>query len=107
MSKGFFMTMDAAIGLLVVILIISTAVTLTESSVQHDLKELSRQARDAYDYNYLGGLNSLPYINNCQNSEVKAVVNSFRYNFTTHSIQKVTTTACLKTSSRKQGDAYE
>ena len=93
--KGFFFTMDAAMALLVSILVISTAITLVELSHQKSVKELSRQARDLYEYNYLGGTTQPSYINtDCDYAAVKVSIDSFVYNLSSNSIQKITTTVC-------------
>jgi|GEM_PF-4674976 len=94
-KKGFFITMDAAIGLLVVILIISTSITLIESTHQKSIKELTRQARDLYEYQYLGGATQPNWIKtDCASSSNKISIDSFIYNATSNSIEKITTTVC-------------
>lgn len=97
MNKGFFITMDAAIGLLVVILIISTSITLIESTHQFNALQLERQARDLYDYNYSGGTAPVNWIKtSCNNALNKVSIDSFVYDNTTSpvSIKKITTTVC-------------
>ena len=94
-KKGFFITMDAAIGLLVVVLIISTSITLVELTHQKSIKELTRQARNLYEYTYLGGATSPSYIKvDCASSTSKVSIDSFEYEAATNSIIKVTTTVC-------------
>jgi len=87
--------MDAAMALLVTLLIISTTITLVESSHQKSLKDLSRQARDLYEYNYLGGSTQPTYIKtDCLTATSKVSIDSFIYNSSSNSIQKITTTVC-------------
>ena len=94
-NKGFFITMDAAMGLLVVVLVISTSITLVELTHQKSVKELTRQARNLYEYEYLGGVTPPAYIKvDCSSSTNKVSIDSFVYDDASNSIQKITTTVC-------------
>ena len=92
--KGFFITMDAAMGLLVVLLVISTTVTLIELTKQKSTIELTRQARDLIDFNYFGGANSAWIKTDCTGATNIASMNSYQYNNNTKSIDEINIEVC-------------
>ncbi|MFH0987195.1 MAG: hypothetical protein V1911_04085 [Candidatus Micrarchaeota archaeon] len=81
--KGILITSDAAIAVLLALIIFSLTLQITAISRQsnYDMLALTREARDIYDVNYLspigsGGSYPLP---DCLGKQTVAVVRSYVY----------------------------
>lgn len=84
MKKGIIFTLDAVVGILIMLMFISMTVTLIETQSQTDsILYLSRLARDVYEVRYYGSVISMPsWLSEgqaCDNSNQVAVERAIVY----------------------------
>jgi len=97
MKKAIFISIDAMIALLVVILLISTLSVLTKKYDNNDLV-LYRTARDYYEVKRVNFSATLPngfeQGTNCDSKSDVVIEKAFEYNKTTNSLQGVIVKVC-------------
>lgn len=86
--------MDAVMGLLVVLLLISTSITLVELSKQKSTIVLTRQARDVIDFNYLTGNDPVGIKTSCAIADNVASMNAYEYDSITKSVEEINVKVC-------------